>query len=117
VLVFPQWWFNFPAILKGFFDRVFAPGVAFDIDPAGGRIIPRLENIKLFWALTTTGAPWWVVHLYMGNPVRRLLKRDLAGLCGKGLNFRMISLHDMDRATGARRKRHLGRVRMLLSRV
>src|SRR4051794_9571401 len=22
VLVFPQWWFGFPAILKGFFDRV-----------------------------------------------------------------------------------------------
>ncbi|ACP27358.1 NAD(P)H dehydrogenase [Sinorhizobium fredii NGR234] len=57
VLVFPQWWFNFPAILKGFFDRVFAPGVAFEHDQAGGRIIPRLSNIKLFWALTTTGSP------------------------------------------------------------
>jgi NAD(P)H dehydrogenase (quinone) len=29
MLVFPQWWFNLPAVLKGFFDRVFAPGVAF----------------------------------------------------------------------------------------
>lgn len=37
ILVFPQWWFNFPAILKGFFDRVFAPGVAFSHDTAGGR--------------------------------------------------------------------------------
>ena len=42
VLVFPQWWFNLPAILKGFFDRVFAPGVAFRHDKAGGRIIPLL---------------------------------------------------------------------------
>ena len=25
---FPQWWFNVPAILKGFFDRVLVPGVA-----------------------------------------------------------------------------------------
>jgi hypothetical protein len=25
---FPQWWFNVPAILKGFFDLVFVPGVA-----------------------------------------------------------------------------------------
>lgn len=57
VLVFPQWWFNFPAILKGFFDRVFAPGVAFDHDAAGGRIVPRLGNIRLFWALTSTGSP------------------------------------------------------------
>jgi putative NADPH-quinone reductase len=67
VLVFPQWWFNFPAILKGFFDRVFVPGVAFENDPAGGRIQPRLGNIRLFWAFTTTGSPWWVVNLYMGK--------------------------------------------------
>ncbi|GEC33747.1 NAD(P)H dehydrogenase (quinone) [Sinorhizobium fredii USDA 205] len=117
ILVFPQWWFNFPAILKGFFDRVFAPGVAFEHDQAGGRIIPRLTNIRLFWALTTTGSPWWVVHLYMGNPVRRLLKRGIAAFCSKRLDFRMISLHDMDRATEAKRKRHLDRVRTLVSRI
>ncbi|MDX0985884.1 flavodoxin family protein [Sinorhizobium medicae] len=117
MLVFPQWWFNFPAILKGFFDRVFAPGVAFDHDRAGGRIMPRLGNIKLFWALTSTGSPWWVVHLYMGNPVRRLLKRGIAAFCGKGLDFRMIALHDMDRVTEAKRKRHRERVRALVSRI
>ncbi|WP_457586802.1 NAD(P)H-dependent oxidoreductase [Ensifer canadensis] len=117
VLVFPQWWFNFPAILKGFFDRVFVPGVAFDNDPAGGRIIPRLKNIKLFWALTTTGSPWWVVHLYMGNPVRRLLKRGIAAFCAKGLDFRMLSLHDMDRATDDKRKAHLARVRRLAASI
>ncbi|WP_026622092.1 NAD(P)H dehydrogenase (quinone) [Ensifer sp. WSM1721] len=117
VLVFPQWWFNFPAILKGFFDRVFAPGVAFEHDSAGGRIIPRLGNIRLFWALTSTGSPWWVVHLYMGNPVRRLLKRGIAAFCAKGLDFRMLALHDMDRATEDKRKRHLERVRALVSRI
>jgi putative NADPH-quinone reductase len=117
VLVFPQWWFNFPAILKGFFDRVFAPGVAFDHDAAGGRIVPRLRNIRLFWVLTSTGSPWWVVHLYMGNPVRRLLKRGIAAFCGKGLDFRMVTLHDMDRVTEAKRKRHIERVRALVSRI
>ena len=34
MLVFPVWNFGFPAILKGFFDRVFLPGVSL---PAGGR--------------------------------------------------------------------------------
>jgi NAD(P)H dehydrogenase (quinone) len=111
ILVFPQWWFNFPAILKGFFDRVLAPGVAFSHDPSGGRLLPRLSNIKLLWALTTTGSPWWMVQLYMGNPVRRLLKRAIAKLCTKRLNFRMLSLHDMDRTTDAARRRHLERVR------
>lgn len=117
VLVFPQWWFNFPAILKGFFDRVFAPGVAFENDPAGGRIQPRLGNIRLFWAFSTTGSPWWVVHLYMGNPVKRLLKRGIAAFCAKGLDFRMVSLHDMDRASEEKRKAHLARVERLAGRL
>ncbi|MEF0939999.1 NAD(P)H-dependent oxidoreductase [Rhizobium sp. BR 362] len=115
MLVFPQWWFNFPAILKGFFDRVFAPGVAFHHDPAGGRIVPQLSNIRLFWALTTTGSPWWVVHLYMGNPVRRLLKRGIAAFCARRLDFRMLTLHDMDRIGEAKRRAHLSRVRNALA--
>lgn len=117
ILVFPQWWFNFPAILKGFFDRVFAPGVAFDHEQSGGRIIPRLTNIKLFWALTTTGSPWWVVKLYMGNPVRRLLKRGIAAFCAKDVQFRMLSLHDMDRVTPAQRTAHLARIEKALARI
>ncbi len=117
ILVFPQWWFNFPAILKGFFDRAFAPGVAFTHDPAGGRIVPQLTNIRLFWALTTTGSPWWIVHLFMGNPVRRLLKRGIAAFCARRLNFRMLALHDMDRVTDAGRKAHLERVRKALATI
>ena len=115
MLVFPQWWFNFPAILNGFFDRVFAPGIAFVHDPAGGRIVPQLSNIRLFWALTTTGSPWWVVHLYMGNPVRRLLKRGIAAFCSKRLDFRMLTLYNMDRISEAGRLAHLARVRNALA--
>ncbi|UNK38002.1 NAD(P)H-dependent oxidoreductase [Shinella sp. H4-D48] len=117
VLVFPQWWFNFPAILKGFFDRVFVPGVAFENDPAGGRIQPRLGNIRLFWAFTTTGSPWWVVNLYMGNPVRKLLKRGIAAFCAKGLDFRMVNLYDMDRADEGKRRAHVARIEKLVSRI
>lgn len=117
ILVFPQWWFNFPAILKGFFDRVFAPGIAFDHEQAGGRIIPRLTNIKLFWALTTTGSPWWVVKLYMGDPVRRLLKRGIAAFCSNHVQFRMISLHDMDRVTAKQRMAHLAKIEKAIARI
>ena len=117
VLVFPQWWFNFPAILKGFFDRVFAPGVAFENDPDGGRIQPRLGNIHLFWAFTTTGSPWWVVNLYMGNPVKRLLKRGIAAFCAKGLDFKLTNLYDMDRVSADKRKAHIARVEKLVDRI
>jgi NAD(P)H dehydrogenase (quinone) len=117
VLVFPQWWFNFPAILKGFFDRVLAPGVAFGHDLAGGRIVPRLTNIRVMVALTTTGSPWYAVKLYMGDPVRRLLKRGIAHFCSKSLRFRMLTLHDMDRVTPNRLSAHLKRVRAEMARL
>ncbi|QTK78947.1 NAD(P)H-dependent oxidoreductase [Agrobacterium tumefaciens] len=117
VLVFPQWWFNFPAILKGYVDRVFVPGVAFDNDPAGGRLRPKLRHIRVLWAFTSTGSPWWIVHLYMGNPVRRLLKRGIAAFCARGLDFKLVNLYDMDRSNEEKRRAHLARVEMLVGRL
>ena len=35
VAVYPTWWYGLPAILKGYFDRVRAPGIAFDIGADG----------------------------------------------------------------------------------
>jgi NAD(P)H dehydrogenase (quinone) len=110
VLVFPQWWFDVPAILKGFFDRVFVPGVAFDHGPAGAGLVPRLTNIKALWVVTTTGSPWWVARLYMGDPVRRLIKRGVKSAINPKAAFRMFSLHDMDRMSTARADAFLKRL-------
>ena len=42
ILVFPTWWFGVPALLKGWFDRVWAPDVAFAYVPETGGIEPAL---------------------------------------------------------------------------
>ena len=44
VFVYPTWWYGMPAMLKGWFDRVWAPGVVFDIN--GGVIRPLLTNVR-----------------------------------------------------------------------
>ena len=54
VLCFPVWNFGLPALLKGFFDRVFLPGVSFDLTDAG-RIRPRLRHIRKVGAIATYG--------------------------------------------------------------
>lgn len=111
VFVFPQWWFDMPAILKGFVDRVFMPGVAFKPDPDGGRLIPLLQNIQTFDVVTTTGSPWWITELYMRNPVRRQIKQGIAGVCSKTARFQMHSLYNIDKASRADCEKFIMRVR------
>ncbi|MEW5763937.1 MAG: NAD(P)H-dependent oxidoreductase [Acidobacteriota bacterium] len=54
VFVYPIWWFSPPAILKGWIDRVFLNGFAFEIGPDGARGL--LKHRKAL-VVTTTGAP------------------------------------------------------------
>lgn len=109
VFVFPQWWFGMPAILKGFFDRVVVPGVAFR--PDKGRLIPLLENIQTFDVVTTTGSPWWIIELYMRNPVRRQLKQGIASVCSKTARFRMLSMYNINKASRADCEKFIARVK------
>lgn len=115
IFVFPQWWFNLPAILKGFVDRVFVPGAAYDYAADGIKLVPKLDRLRHFWVFSTTGSPWWVVKFYMGDPLRRQLKRGIAAYCGKRVDFRMTSLHSMDDTTQASRERFLDKVRAQVS--
>ncbi|MEI9900251.1 MAG: NAD(P)H-dependent oxidoreductase [Hyphomicrobium sp.] len=57
ILCFPHWWFSMPAMLKGWVDRVWGPGVAFNYDPKDRHLTPALHNIKLFGAVTSYGSP------------------------------------------------------------
>lgn len=111
IFVFPQWWFNLPAILKGFIDRVFVTGVAYDFAADGIKLQPKLDRLKHFWVFSSTGSPWWVAKFYMGDPVRRQLKRGVAAYCGKRVDFRMACLHSMDNTTQANREQFLDKVR------
>lgn len=52
VFIYPLWWFDRPAILKGWFDRVFTPGFAFEYSETGERgLLPH----KKAWVIVTTG--------------------------------------------------------------
>ena len=42
ILCFPVWNFGYPAILKGFLDRVFLPGVSFKL--VDGKVLPNLTR-------------------------------------------------------------------------
>jgi NAD(P)H dehydrogenase (quinone) len=110
VLVFPHWWFGMPAILKGFLDRVLVPGIAFDHPPGGGMPIPRLTRIDALYVVSSTGSPWWIAKLYMGDPVRRQIGRGIKPFVNPKARFRMFTLHDMDHMTETRAAAFLDRM-------
>ena len=117
VLCFPHWWFDQPAILKGWFDRVWAPGVAFRHDRAGGRIEPLLTGLLSVSVLTSFGSPWWLAELYMRNPARRILKSGILTACAPQARLRYLAHYDMDRSTDATRKRFLTKVDATMQRI
>ena len=93
ILVFPTWWFCFPAILKGWFDRVWAPGFAFANAEDGGLIKPELSRLRWVLAVTTLGSPRWVDLLVLRRPVRRILKSALIGACAPQAGFTFRTLY------------------------
>jgi NAD(P)H dehydrogenase (quinone) len=46
VLVFPVYWWSMPALLKGWIDRVFVAGWAFDYDE-NGSVVPKLGRLAM----------------------------------------------------------------------
>jgi NAD(P)H dehydrogenase (quinone) len=117
IFCFPHWWFSMPAMLKGYFDRVWAPGIAFAHDLAGGRIKPLLMNIKLFGVVTSYGSPWWLTRLVAGDPGRKVLMRALKPMCGMRVRSFYLAHYDMDRATPSSRAAFLDRVRRVVGKI
>ena len=111
VLVFPTWWFGLPALLKGWFDRVWAPGIAFDHPTVpGGRITPKLGGLRHCLVVTTLGSPWWFDRLIVRRPLRRILKKALIGTCAPAAGFDMLSLYSAMALEQPRLNRFLDRI-------
>jgi len=111
ILCFPHWWFTMPAVLKGWVDRVWGPGVAFTYDPEDNHLQPALHNIKLFGVVTSYGSPWWIVHLFAGNAGYKVLMRGMKPLCAKDAHSFYLAQYGMDASTTAQRHAFLERVR------
>ena len=109
VLCFPTWWYGMPAILKGYFDRVWANNVAFTLPEGGGAIRPALTNIRKIAVVTTYGAPWWFIRVVLPDPSRAIIMNGLGRLCGRGIR-RWLALYNIDGASEAQRAAFLARV-------
>lgn len=107
LFVFPVWNFGYPAMLKGFFDRVFLPGVSFKLED--GKVRPNLTHVQKLAAITTYGGTR--LRAFMaGDPPRKCVTRSVWHVC-RPEKMRYLALYDMNRATDGDRAQFLTRVR------
>ncbi|WP_167646317.1 NAD(P)H-dependent oxidoreductase [Mameliella alba] len=106
VLVFPVWNFGFPAILKGYFDRVFLPGVSFRLED--GRVKPNLTHVRRLAAVTTYGGTRWRAFM-AGDPPRKIVRRAVWHVT-RPEKTRYLALYGMNRATETQHAGFLDRV-------
>jgi NAD(P)H dehydrogenase (quinone) len=108
VLVFPVWFDGLPAILQGFFQRVFLPGVAITIDESG-LFHPNLQRIKRLVTICTYGESWRAISK-KGNPPRRFIKHNIGALIAPDGSFDYFAHYGMNFTTSRRRERFFERV-------
>jgi len=108
VLVFPVWFDGLPAILQGYFQRVFVPGVSVRIDNAG-LFHPNLQNIKRMTAVCAYGESRRDVAA-KGDPPLRFVRDNIRALIDPKGRFEYLALYDMNFTAASRRAAFMKRV-------
>jgi NAD(P)H dehydrogenase (quinone) len=109
VFVFPVWHDGPPAILKGYFDRVFVRGVVFDIN-TDGVFYPLLQGVGRLAAIALYGANRTRTRL-VGDLPRRFVRHNLSTLIAPDAQVDYFAAYDMDRGDRLRRDRFVKKVR------
>ncbi len=95
VFIYPTFWMGMPAIMKGWLDRTFLPGVAFELNPSTGKVRPALDHVQALVGITTYGSSRTYLRL-VGDSGRRTLHRTVRLICGKRCKRVWISLDGLD---------------------
>ncbi len=79
-VVYPMWWGQMPAMLKGFIDRVFSYGFAFSISENGVQALLKGKTASVFVNTNTPTAVYEATQ--MNTAQRRIIDGGIFGFCG-----------------------------------
>ncbi len=88
VMIFPIWWYDMPAILRGFFDKVMLRGSAYTEDDRG---LHPIRDIGPTLLLTTSSCPTEVLVKDYGDPVHTVFATTF-----RCIGFRDTIWHNLD---------------------
>jgi NAD(P)H dehydrogenase (quinone) len=81
VIVYPNWWGTYPALLKGFIDRVFLPNFAFKY-LKDSPLPAKLLKGKTARIIVTMDTPKWYYWLINKSPGHNSMKKAILEFCG-----------------------------------
>jgi putative NADPH-quinone reductase len=111
VFVYPNWWGTYPALLKGFFDRVFTSGFAFRYRK-NSNLPEKLLTGKTARVIVTMDTPLWYYSIGYKKPGHNSIKRSILGLCGIS-PVRITAFSPIRHSTPEKREKWLEKVYQL----
>lgn len=114
VLVYPTWWSGLPAMLKGWIDRVWVAGVAWQMDDGDSTPTPLLRNIRRIVVVTTHGSPKHLNALE-GESGKRTVTRSIRAMCSRRTRTTWCAIYNLDRCDESKRTAFLDRVQRTMS--
>lgn len=116
ILVYPTWWSGQPAMLKGWIDRVWASGVAWDLPEGADRLKPKLGNIRRLVAVTSHGSSK-LINSVQGEGGKRTLFRSLRTMCHPRARTSWLALYGIDTCSEEQRRSFLDTVEHRITRL
>ncbi len=106
IVIFPIWWGSYPAMIKGFLDKVMSHGFAYEVSAMS--IKGLLTNMTQATVITTANTPRFVSRLFLGNPILGSFKLILKQVGIKKVTW--LSFAKIKRSTEEERKVFLSKV-------
>lgn len=119
IVVHPSWWGQPPAVLKGWIDRVFRPGVAYKFEEGEepGKAAPvgllKAENALV---INTENTPHDIVKQMFGDTLEDIWNRSILTFCGVK-NYNRKVYDQIAISTPEQRKAWLDEVRVTVDQI
>ncbi len=111
VLVYPNWWGTYPALLKGFIDRIFLPNFAFKYLETSP-LPEKLLKGKTARLIVTMDTPKWYYYLVYRSPGHNSMKKGILEFCGIS-PVKITALTGIKKSTEAKRTKWLAIIEAL----
>ena len=110
VIVYPTWWGDMPAVMKGFFDRALLPGFGYRFLSAWRwEKLLKGRSARLIVTMDTPPVLHWLLY---GAPGVKLLKNAILGFCGIS-PVRVSAFGPVRHATDRQRAKWIAKVEAL----